>query len=68
MVAPSARHRDQGRISVVLHLIMVGAADCDAVIRKARPLAEMSHRVNAEPVESFLWLTICSCAKTGPMI
>src|SRR6476659_5621811 len=40
--------------TVVLHLIMVGAADCDAVIRKALALGgDEAIRVNAEPVESF---------------
>jgi electron transfer flavoprotein beta subunit len=40
--------------SVVLHLVMVGAADCDAVIRKALALGgDEAIRVNAEPGDSF---------------
>jgi len=40
--------------SVVLHLVMVGPADCDAVIRKALALGgDEAIRINAEPADSF---------------
>jgi electron transfer flavoprotein beta subunit len=40
--------------STILHLIMVGGADCDAVIRKALALGgDEAIRVNAEPGDSF---------------
>ena len=40
--------------STVLHLLMVGGADCDAVIRKALALGgDEAIRVNAEPGESY---------------
>jgi electron transfer flavoprotein beta subunit len=53
--------------TVVLHLIMVGGADCDAVIRKALALGgDEAIRVNAEPVESFFVASqIAAIAKNG---
>ncbi len=40
--------------STVLHLIMVGGADCDAIIRKALALGgDEAIRINAEPSDSF---------------
>jgi electron transfer flavoprotein beta subunit len=40
--------------SAVLHLVMVGGPDCDAVIRKALALGgDEAIRVNIEPVDSF---------------
>jgi electron transfer flavoprotein beta subunit len=40
--------------TAVLHLVTVGGADCDAVIRKALALGgDEAIRVNAEPVDSF---------------
>jgi len=40
--------------SAVLHLVMVGGADCDAIIRKALALGgDEAIRVNAEPGDSF---------------
>jgi electron transfer flavoprotein beta subunit len=40
--------------SVVLHLVMVGGADCDAIIRKALALGgDEAIRVNAEPGDSY---------------
>ena len=40
--------------STVLHLLMVGPADCDAVIRKALALGgDEAIRINAEPTDSF---------------
>jgi electron transfer flavoprotein beta subunit len=40
--------------SAVIHLIMVGGADCDAVIRKALALGgDEAIRVNAEPGDSY---------------
>ncbi len=40
--------------SAVLHLVMVGGADCDAIIRKALALGgDEAIRVNGEPVDSF---------------
>jgi electron transfer flavoprotein beta subunit len=40
--------------SAVLHLITVGGADCDVVIRKALALGgDEAIRVNAEPLDSF---------------
>jgi electron transfer flavoprotein beta subunit len=40
--------------STVLHLVMVGGADCDAIIRKALALGgDEAIRVNAEPGDSF---------------
>jgi electron transfer flavoprotein beta subunit len=40
--------------TVVLHLVTVGGADCDAVIRKALALGgDEAIRVNAEPLDSF---------------
>ena len=40
--------------SAVLHLIMVGGTDCDAIIRKALALGgDTAMRVNTEPVDSF---------------
>jgi electron transfer flavoprotein beta subunit len=40
--------------AAVLHLVMVGGADCDAMIRKALALGgDEAIRVNAEPSDSF---------------
>jgi electron transfer flavoprotein beta subunit len=40
--------------SAVLHLVMVGSADCDVIIRKALALGgDEAIRVNAEPSDSF---------------
>ncbi len=40
--------------SAVLHLVMVGGADCDVIIRKALALGgDEAIRVNAEPTDSF---------------
>src|SRR6516165_2683328 len=40
--------------SVVLHLVMVGPADCDAVIRKALALGgDEATRVNTDPTDSY---------------
>jgi electron transfer flavoprotein beta subunit len=40
--------------SAILHLVMVGGADCDAVIRKALALGgDEAIRVNAEPGDSY---------------
>ncbi len=40
--------------TTVLHLLMVGGADCDAIIRKALALGgDEAIRVNAQPTDSF---------------
>src|ERR1700709_2050525 len=40
--------------SAIIHLITVGEADCDAVIRKALALGgDEAIRINTEPVDSF---------------
>jgi electron transfer flavoprotein beta subunit len=40
--------------SVVLHLVMIGQPDCDAVIRKALALGgDEALRINADPVDSY---------------
>jgi electron transfer flavoprotein beta subunit len=51
--------------AAVLHLIMVGGADCDAIIRKALALGgDEAIRVNAEPGDSFYVATqIAAIAK-----
>jgi electron transfer flavoprotein beta subunit len=51
--------------SAVLHLIMVGAADCDVIIRKALALGgDTAIRVNTEPLDSFFVASqIASVAK-----
>ena len=51
--------------SAVLHLIMVGPADCDAIIRKALALGgDTAIRVNTEPLDSFFVASqIASVAK-----
>jgi electron transfer flavoprotein beta subunit len=53
--------------SVVLHLVMVGPPDCDAVIRKALALGgDEATRVNADPTDSyFVASQIAAIAKTG---
>jgi electron transfer flavoprotein beta subunit len=52
--------------SAVLHLIMVGGADCDAIIRKALALGgDAATRINAEPTDSFFVASqIAAIAKT----
>ena len=51
----------------VLHLIMVGSADCDVVIRKALALGgDEAIRVNAEPLDSFFVASqMAAVAKTA---
>ena len=51
--------------SIVLHLVMVGAPDCDAVIRKALALGgDEAIRINADPVDSYFVATqIAAVAK-----
>jgi electron transfer flavoprotein beta subunit len=40
--------------SVVLHLVMIGPPDCDAVIRKALALGgDEAFRINADPADSY---------------
>src|SRR5450631_1012925 len=40
--------------SVILHLIMIGPPDCDAVIRKALALgSDEAFRINADPADSY---------------
>jgi len=53
--------------SIVLHLVTVGAADCDPVIRKALALGgDEAIRINAEPGDSFYVASqIASVAKQG---
>ena len=53
--------------SVVLHLVMVGPPDCDAVIRKALALGgDEAIRVNADPADSyFVAAQIAAVAKSG---
>ncbi len=52
--------------SAILHLVMVGGADCDAIIRKALALGgDQATRVNAEPSDSFFVASqIASLAKS----
>ena len=52
--------------SAILHLVMVGGADCDAIIRKALALGgDQATRVNAEPTDSFFVASqIASLAKS----
>lgn len=52
--------------SAVLHLIMIGEADCDAIIRKALALGgDAATRVNTEALDSFFVASqIASIAKT----
>jgi electron transfer flavoprotein beta subunit len=52
--------------SAILHLVMVGGADCDAIIRKALALGgDQATRVNAEPTDSFYVASqIASIAKS----
>jgi electron transfer flavoprotein beta subunit len=52
--------------SSILHLVMVGGADCDAIIRKALALGgDQATRVNAEPTDSFYVASqIASIAKS----
>jgi electron transfer flavoprotein beta subunit len=53
--------------TTVLHLVMVGPSDCDAVIRKALALGgDESTRINAEPSDSFFVASqIADMAKGG---
>src|SRR5438045_3634138 len=53
--------------SIVLHLVTVGGADCDPVIRKALALGgDEAIRINAEPGDSFYVASqIASVAKQG---
>ena len=53
--------------SAVLHLVMVGRPDCDAVIRKALALGgDEAIRINAEPADSyFVASQIAAVAKGG---
>jgi electron transfer flavoprotein beta subunit len=53
--------------SVVLHLVMVGPPDCDAVIRKALALGgDEATRVNTDPADSyFVASQIAAIAKSG---
>lgn len=53
--------------ATVLHLVMIGPADCDAVIRKALALGgDEAIRVNAEPMDSFFVASqIAGIAKGG---
>jgi electron transfer flavoprotein beta subunit len=53
--------------SAILHLITVGGADCDAIIRKALALGgDEAIRVNAEPADSFFVAAqIAAVAKSG---
>ena len=53
--------------STIIHLVNVGGADSDAIIRKALALGgDEAIRVNAEPTESFFVATqIAEIAKTG---
>jgi electron transfer flavoprotein beta subunit len=53
--------------AAVLHLIMVGGSDCDAIIRKALALGgDEAIRVNTEPADSFFVATqIAAVAKSG---
>src|SRR5678815_2312715 len=53
--------------SIVLHLITVGGADCDPVIRKALALGgDEAIRVNATGTDSFFIASqIAAIAKTG---
>ena len=53
--------------ATIIHLINVGGADSDAIIRKALALGgDEAIRVNAEPTESFFVATqIAEIAKTG---
>ncbi|HSZ34203.1 MAG TPA: electron transfer flavoprotein subunit beta/FixA family protein [Puia sp.] len=52
--------------SAILHLLMVGGADSDAIIRKALALGgDQATRVNAEPTDSFFVASqIASIAKS----
>jgi electron transfer flavoprotein beta subunit len=52
--------------SAILHLVMVGSADGDAIIRKALALGgDQATRVNAEPTDSFFVASqIASIAKS----
>ncbi len=52
--------------SAILHLVMVGSADSDAIIRKALALGgDQATRVNAEPTDSFFVASqIASIAKS----
>jgi electron transfer flavoprotein beta subunit len=53
--------------AAVLHLITVGGADCDAIIRKALALGgDEAIRVNTEPTDSyFVAAQIAAVAKSG---
>jgi electron transfer flavoprotein beta subunit len=53
--------------TAILHLITVGGADCDAIIRKALALGgDEAIRVNAEPADSFFVAAqIAAVAKSG---
>ncbi len=53
--------------AVVLHLVMVGPPDCDAVIRKALALGgDEAIRVNADPADSYyVAAQIAAVAKSG---
>jgi electron transfer flavoprotein beta subunit len=53
--------------SAVIHLVTVGSADCDPVIRKALALGgEEAIRINAEPTDSFFVAEqIASVAREG---
>src|SRR4249919_1433384 len=53
--------------SAVIHLITVGGADCDVVIRKALALGgDEAIRVNTEPLDSFFVASqLAAIAKEG---
>ena len=53
--------------SAVLHMVTIGGADCDVVIRKALALGgDEAIRINAEPTDSFFVASqISAIAKTG---